>query len=125
VSQSLATTPGQVYTLDFFLASDGLVPNALNVTWGGNLVLSLSDMPRHDYVHYSVPVLATSPTTLLSFQDRDDPGYLSLDDVTVRTGGQLVGSPEPSSLTLVTAGMLVAGAVGLARNRRRRGSPFA
>jgi hypothetical protein len=126
VSQTLATTPGQAYTLGFFLASDGFTPNQLKVDWDGTTVFDLSNLPRQGYTEFKIPVLATGASTTLTFFERNDPGYLSLDDVSVSSSDQVRGSggtpppsPEPGSLTLLALGALGIGLGGL-RYRRRR-----
>ena len=35
LTQSVATTPGASYTIDFFLAQAGGAPNSFSVSWGG------------------------------------------------------------------------------------------
>jgi hypothetical protein len=117
LSQTLTTTPGQTYTLGFFLASDGGMPNEFRVDWNGVTVFDQTNIAKQGYGGYSFQVLATGPTTTLSFLARNDPGYLSFDDVTVSTGQNPPAAPEPSSLALCAFG--VVGLAGYARVRRR------
>jgi hypothetical protein len=118
VSQLLNTTPGQMYTLDFFLANDGDKPNRFKVIWDGSLVFDQKGIPRQDYTEYTFQVTASGALTKLSFMERNDPGYLSLDDVSVTP---VVDNPEPGGLTLLALGGLgIVGYAGAKRALRRR-----
>jgi hypothetical protein len=58
-------------------------------------------VPDDVYFQYSVSnLLATSSTTRLKFFGRDDPGLLSIDDISVST-------PEPSTLLMISAALLI------------------
>jgi hypothetical protein len=122
LSQTLTTTPGQTYTLSFFLANDGGTPNEFRVDWNGTTLLDQSGIGNQGYGVHAFVVKATSATTTLTFFERNDPGYLSLDDVTVSTGsvdgGPPPKAPEPSSFVLVGVGTL--GLAGFAGIRLRR-----
>ena len=119
VSQTLVTAPGQAYTLDFFLASDGFTPNHFRVDWNGSTVFKQNNIPRQDYVEITLPVTATGASTTLTFFDRNDPGFLSLDDVSVTPGTNGIASaPEPGSISLLLLGAVGLG--GYARWRQRR-----
>src|SRR5438034_4094428 len=83
ISQTLSTTTGQTYTLDYWFASDGGTPNEFRVDWDGTTLFDQSNIPTHAYVEYTFAVTATSPSTVLTFFERNDPSYLSLYDVSV------------------------------------------
>jgi Protein of unknown function (DUF642)/PEP-CTERM motif len=128
LSQTLTTTPGQSYTLSFFLASDGGTPNEFRVDWNGVTIFDQSNIAKQGYTKYSFQVQAGGTATPLAFLERNDPGYLSLDDVSVPSIGGAGGqggsggsapstAPEPSSLMLLGFGAL--GLAGYARVRRR------
>ena len=121
LSQTLTTTPGQTYTLSFFLANDGGTPNEFRVDWNGTTMLDQIGIGNQGYSAFNFVVKATSATTSLTFFERNDPGYLSLDNVTVSTatvdGGPPPKAPEPSSLVLLAVGAL--GLAGFAGLRRR------
>ncbi len=123
ISQTLATVAGQTYTLDFFVAGDGGSPNELKVNWGGTVVFDQTGIPNQGYVEHKLQLTATGPSTKLTFWERNDPGYLALDDVSV-TGpgangqGETPTSPEPASLALFGVGGLAM--FGYARLRRRK-----
>jgi len=106
VSQDLNTTAGSTYTLDYFLASDGFTPNEFAVAWGGTTLFDQVNIPAQGYVEYTFQVTATGASTNLTFFERDDNGFLSLDDVSATANAV----PEPSSFTLFVLGM--AGIVG-------------
>jgi VCBS repeat-containing protein len=85
LSQDIATTPGQQYTLSFFVAGDpDAVSSALTVTWDGATVLSLSQVPLgfNEYT-FNVTGDAFGGTTPLSFTYGDDADGLLLDQVAV------------------------------------------
>ena len=114
VSQTVDDASGQNYTLSFWLANDGDTPNSLTVLFGGSTLLSGTDLPASPYTQYTYTVVGTGSDTL-SFVEQNNPGYFSLDDVSL-VGPSTV--PEPSSLALFAVG--AAGFVGYAWRRRRR-----
>jgi hypothetical protein len=113
LSQTLATTPGAAYNISFFLVSDGATPNEFDVEWGGATVFDATNIPSTGgtYVLTSIPVVATSSSTTVSFSFQNNPGYLALDDTSVVPASV----PEPSSILLLTS---VFGAIGLGLRRR-------
>lgn len=121
LSQTLTTTPGQTYSLSFFLANDSGTPNEFRVDWNGATLLDQTGIGNQPYGAHTFVVKATGTTASLTVFERNDPGYLSLDDVTVATGnvdgGPPPKAPEPSSLVLIGVGAL--GLASFARVRRR------
>ena len=72
------------------------------------LIMSMVDAPSTGgNKTFSFNAIAASATTLLSFQFRDDPGFMLLDAVQV--------IPEPASLALVSVAVL-----GVVASRRRK-----
>jgi hypothetical protein len=111
LSQTLATTVGTTYELNFFLASDGQTPSDFLVTFGGTTFEQV-DLPAFPYVSESFTVAATGSSTLLQFGFRDDNGFLNLDDVSVSA------VPEPGSLPLSCFGAV--GILAYTRLSRQR-----
>jgi hypothetical protein len=100
LSQNLTTTPGQSYTIRFDFQPDGGQPSFFSAVWDAQPPLfSVTNPLASPYQVLSFTALATTPTTTLSFNFRDDPGFLKLDSVSV------VQAPEPGSLVLLGVGM--------------------
>ncbi|MDB4793671.1 autotransporter domain-containing protein [Methylacidiphilales bacterium] len=83
IGQNLTTTTGDRYRLTYFMASDGRTPNEFQTDVGGVTLFDQSNIPLQGYTEYSFIFSATSASTLLQFGLRDDPEYLSLDDISV------------------------------------------
>jgi flagellin len=113
MSQTIATTAGQSYTFSWWLASDGDFANEFDASWNGTQVFDHQDIPVQGYVEYSFTVQATGSSTVIEFSYRDDPGYLSLDDVSVTGSISAQSVPEPSSAVLACIGTLMIVAVPL------------
>ncbi len=84
LSQTLQTTVGQQYELTFRLANlqAGAVENFYAII-GGQTLYSEVNPQAHDYVEHVVDFTATSPTTRLIFEYRNDPSDWHLDNVSV------------------------------------------
>jgi VCBS repeat-containing protein len=86
LSQNVATTPGQHYTLSFFVTGDvDSSTNFFTATWDGATVLALSDGFSGGFTKYTFDVVgdATQAFTPLQFTYNDDGTGLFLDQVTV------------------------------------------
>ena len=107
IAQTLATNPGTQYTVSFWLAAIGDDPSDVNVTWDANSLLSQTDPNTGgNWQQFSFVVTGTGSDTL-TFNFRDDPAYIALDNVSVTPNGGT--TPEPSSLMLLGTGVLTLG----------------
>ena len=104
ISQSLATTPNQLYILSFDLANDngGLPPvNSFVVSIGGAPVFTFSNIADEAYIHEQYLFTASASSTALKFAGSNDQSYFDLDNVVVTP------APEPSSFALVSVGAIL------------------
>lgn len=114
ISQTVATTAGQTYHVEFLLANlDGGTPNAFEASFDGLTLLSYTDSADFGYTPFSFDIVASGASATLSFSFRHDPSYWLLDAVDVTLVPTAI--PEPASVLL-----LAAGAAGLAARRRLR-----
>jgi hypothetical protein len=118
LTQTLATTAGQIYTISFWANAD--VPNAFSITFGGTTVtgapttIAQNGFPGSDplsnsslFVQYSATATAVSSSTDLTFTTTAFPTIDS--GVTVEIDGISVFAgtvPEPSTLTLAAIGAM-------------------
>jgi hypothetical protein len=107
VAQTLATVPGQSYTISYFVADSA--PNSLEVSFGNQV---LFDGTAHtagvgspaDYLQQIFTATATSSSTLLVFTDQYSTGNGTLlDDVSVTPATPI---PEPHTLSLLLFGLV-------------------
>src|SRR5450432_1894829 len=84
LTQTLATTPGQTYTLSFWLANDGAAGggevNQFDALWNGTPVLTQTNVAVSLYTHYTFSLLAPTASTTLEFDYRNDDDFFRLDD---------------------------------------------
>ena len=85
--------------------------NSFLATFGSTTLLSQTKTPADAYTLYTYHVLATGSSTALTFTARNDPGFFTLDSVSVVT------TPERSSLLLFGTGICRAGWRGAASLR--------
>ena len=103
LSQTVNSAPGQEYVLSLELGSDGLAPNEFSVQWDGTTLFDATNLPDtrgngDQYNTLSFLVQGTGIDTL-TLLERNDLGYLALDDVS------LSSVPEPTGLTLLSVGV--------------------
>jgi hypothetical protein len=114
ISQTIATTPGDEYSLSFYLANPvGGTPNYFNVTFGNSSFSFTNFGTAFTWQQFTLTTLATTDQTQLSFTFRNDPSYWFLDNVTVQQSGGTV--PEPGTFALFGSGVL--GLAGFARRK--------
>jgi carbohydrate binding protein with CBM4/9 domain len=115
LSQTLATTPGSLYDLDFWLTKprEGS-PTAWRATLDGVGVEVLGG-PKFDWTHFTFPgFLATTGATTLEFGFINDPGFFYLDDVSVNASARV-----PESFPTIWLALPVVAMFGLLRLRNR------
>lgn len=87
LSQTVATTPGQLYLLSFWLDCwddpEGVTPNEFTVAWNGTNLVDLVNFGPTGWVNYQYYVTATSTSTPITFGFQDFNSFLGFDDVTV------------------------------------------
>jgi len=97
MEQQLTTTPGSVYTLTYFLDSDGQTPNQFSAQVNGSTLFDQANIPVQPYTLYSFSFTATGASTDLKFGFRNDPGMFHLDDIAVDA------IPEPAVMFFLIA----------------------
>lgn len=103
LSQSVATTPGQSYTVSFWLeVATGNPPNYFNVSWDGGYLLTATNLAGALWTQYTFDVVATLPTTVFSFGFRNDTSSFYIDDVRVEAKSNPPSVPDGGT----TAGWL-------------------
>ena len=116
LTQTLTTVAGSRYDLTYQLRASGLTPNRFEVYWNGGAVasLTLNNTANFGWTGFSaLNLVATGPTTTLSYVFRHDPGFFYLDDVSVTTA-----TPEASTMALVGGALLL---IGTYRRKRHLG----
>ena len=102
IYQSVTTTSGQQYTLDFWVYNLGVGENGLKVSWEGNLVLDSTplEVPLEQWSLFSLPLSATNDGSELRFEGFDNPLGYYIDDIS------LTPVPEPSRFLLAAMGLV-------------------
>ena len=137
LTQSIATTPGQAYTVSYWLASDSpaissisaalhplgdpAVFNDFSASFGGQTLFNqtnLASVPGppdpSDYTLYSFTAVAASSATPLQFGFRNDASWFHLDDVSITPAA------VPEASTTVSLGLLLAfGSLTVIASRRK------
>ena len=83
LTQTLSTTTGKTYTLSFWLRNYSGANNQFLVSWNGNTLLNLTNLPAGAWSNYVFSVTASSISTVLEFGYDNGPSYFGLDDISV------------------------------------------
>jgi hypothetical protein len=104
LSQTIATTAGQTYTLSFWLQNEGSGPDDFKAIWNGQTLLSLSNAAQSGYTEYTYSVTATGNTTTLEFSAMQDPSQWDLDNISLTANATSPGGdPTSPAAQAVTA----------------------
>jgi PEP-CTERM motif len=112
LSQTFSTTVGQSYQVSFAVQYDGGAPAAFSAMFGNDLLYSITNpAATPGFLLETFVTTATSSSSTLAFNFRDDPGFLYLDGVSV------AAVPEPATYSLFALG-----AIALAARKKRFGA---
>lgn len=106
ITQVLTTVAGSRYDLSYRLRTSSTTPNSFQVFWSGGAIatLSLTNTSIPGWTSFSaLNLVATGPSTSLSFVFRHDPGFFFLDEVSV------TATPEASTMALVGGALMLLG----------------
>ena len=84
LSQSLPTTPGELYLISFWLNNPvGGNPNEFQAAWNGDALFVQTNMPKFNWTNMVFMANASSAATTLEFFFQNEPDAFGFDDVTV------------------------------------------
>ena len=110
LSQTLSTTPGTIYTISFWLDNPtSKTNNEFRVSWNGNVLLDMTNLPVTGWTNIQLTVTATAGTSALQFGYRNDTAYFGLDDITVSS----VQPPGIAGITLSGTNLVLNATAGL------------
>ncbi len=85
LSQTLPTLAGQRYVLSFWLNNPAVgTPNSFSALWNGTTLLSQNDVGQFAWTNMQYVVTATSASSALEFDFRNDQNAFGLDDISVQ-----------------------------------------
>ena len=102
LSQTIATTAGQTYTLSFWLQNEGSTGNDFKAIWNGQTLLSLTNAAQFGYTEYTDTVTATGSTTTLEFSAANAPSQWDLDNISLTANG--TSSTPPPAAPVISSG---------------------
>jgi len=114
IFQTVQTTPGHLYDLQFYFKSDGLTPNGAFVGYfdtSFHVLGGAPDIPLMDWTLEDFTFTPSTPFTQIKFGAQDGPGFLLVDDFVLKD----VTVPEPFTLGIFGVGL--AGAVVMRRSK--------
>ncbi len=91
----------------FLVPGVGRYPSDLHVSFGGDLLVSLTDAPPAAWTEYTEDVVATSNISVLDIAGRNDPSWDGIDDVSVVA----IGTSSLGSIVMPPQTVTVTGAV--------------
>ncbi len=115
LSQLIATTSGQSYTLSFWYNAVGKSANGFNVTWNGATVFSVTNQMTSGFQHITANVLGSGSDALV-FTAYNDRYNTMLDNVSVSAVASAV--PEPATWAMMIIGFGATGVMIRASRRR-------
>jgi hypothetical protein len=101
LSQTIATTAGQTYTLSFWLANEASGTNDFKAIWNGQTLLSFTNVSKSGYTQYTYTVTATGSSSTLEFSAMNDPSQWDLDSVSLTANGASP-TPPPAAPTITS-----------------------
>ncbi len=104
LSQTLATSAGQMYQISCWLYCDGGTPNEFSVSWNGATLFDETNIAATPWTNLQFQASAASTATVLEFGFRDDPSWLGLDDIAVAP--IITTRPQFQGATLLTNGAI-------------------
>ena len=116
LSQTVATTAGQTYTLSFWLQNEGSTDNDFKATWNGQTLLSLSDATQSGYKQYTYSVTAAGPSSTLAFSAMNTPSQWDLDNVSLTASGPSLATATAASLADVISSVGSSSGTALVRS---------
>ena len=103
LSQTIATTAGQTYTLSFWLQNEASGTNDFKAIWNGQTLLSLTNAAQSGYTEYTYTVTATGSATTLEFSAANGPSQWDLDNVSLTANGTV--TPPPPAAPVISTGV--------------------
>ena len=103
LSQTIATTAGQTYTLSFWLQNEASGTNDFKAIWNGQTQLSLTNAAQFGYTEYTYTVTATSSTTTLEFSAANGPSNWDLDNISLTANG--TSTTTPPAAPVISSGV--------------------
>ena len=102
LSQSIATTAGQHYTVSFWLSVDNnqnAPDNHFVASWNGQTLVAMTNAPDSDYQLYTFDVVGAAGNSPLEFRGYNLPDAMRLDDIAVTAVGNDTGQ-TPGSVSI-------------------------
>ncbi len=110
LAQTLTTVPGTVYSISlWFHNPTSHTNNEFQISWNGNVLLDLTNIPVSGWTNLQLTATATTGTTLLKFGYRNDTAYFGLDDLSITP----MQPPGVAGITLYGTNLVLSGSNGL------------